>query len=304
MHVVGHDHPGSQLIEMSSALALQEGIGHHPRYSIILQPNRCESGFVHFAVQGEEGPAAGSRCGSGRLRQSSPRDGTGQAPSNKQEGCLSEIIGMPVGKLSAVEHNGLAGESACPTYRAWTGGKSQKNVETPGPGFAGFWSGPTGPFLSNLLERGDGANVGAHAEVCVAAMPGGSVISCGRIRTSTWPSSELLVCRLVRGPRKGMRVTPARPEMVRAWSRSSNPATEAHSPKRSSALFLITRLEITGMPLTDEPVSTLNSESISSVTDSMPCTAGVSFRVRPRSSKVNDGGGVYTVPPWLKLGGP
>src|SRR5580658_6441052 len=39
---------------------------------------------------------------------------------------------MPVGKPSAVEHDELAGESACPTYSAWTGGKSQENVETPG----------------------------------------------------------------------------------------------------------------------------------------------------------------------------
>src|ERR1035438_9201983 len=41
------------------------------------------------------------------------------------------------------------------------------------------------------------------------------------------------------------------------------------------------------MPLTEDPPRTLNSESISSVTDSVPCTVGVSFRVRPRSSKVN-----------------
>jgi hypothetical protein len=42
---------------------------------------------------------------------------------------------MPVGKLSAVEHNELAGESACPTYSASTGGKSQENVDNSRAGF-------------------------------------------------------------------------------------------------------------------------------------------------------------------------
>src|SRR5712692_2844126 len=41
---------------------------------------------------------------------------------------------MPVGKLSAVEHSGLTDENACPTYSAWTLGKSRKNVETPAVG--------------------------------------------------------------------------------------------------------------------------------------------------------------------------
>jgi hypothetical protein len=36
---------------------------------------------------------------------------------DKQEGRLGEI-GMPMGKPSAVKHNKLAGESACPTYIA------------------------------------------------------------------------------------------------------------------------------------------------------------------------------------------
>src|SRR5450759_4566721 len=118
MHMIGHDHPGSELIKMPSALTIQESISHHTRDSVIPQPNRSEGSLVHFAVPGEEGPAGGSRRGCGRRRQASARDGTGPAPSNKQEGCLSEIIGMPVGKLSAVEHNGLAGESACPTPSA------------------------------------------------------------------------------------------------------------------------------------------------------------------------------------------
>ena len=46
-----------------------------------------------------------------RLRQPGPREGASQTPGDKQEGWISEI-GMPVGKLSAVEHNELAGESA------------------------------------------------------------------------------------------------------------------------------------------------------------------------------------------------
>src|SRR5713226_5884716 len=69
MHVVGHDHPGPELIEMPSALAIQESLSYHPRYSGVLQPDRPDSGFVRFAVNakkarpGERGaPADG--CGS------------------------------------------------------------------------------------------------------------------------------------------------------------------------------------------------------------------------------------------------
>ena len=57
--MVGHDHPGSELIKVPSALAIQEGIGDYTGYSGILQPNRPESGFVHFTVQDEEGSVRG-----------------------------------------------------------------------------------------------------------------------------------------------------------------------------------------------------------------------------------------------------
>jgi hypothetical protein len=59
MNMVGHDHPGSELIKMPSALAIQESIGHDTGYSGILQPNRPESSFVQFTVQDEEGSARG-----------------------------------------------------------------------------------------------------------------------------------------------------------------------------------------------------------------------------------------------------
>src|ERR1700680_957674 len=133
MNMVGHDHPGSEVIKMPSTLAVQESIGYHIRYSGILQPDRSESSFVHFTVQDKEGSARRYRCARGRVRQPGPRDGARQTPGDKQKGRLREI-GMPVGEPSAVEHNELAGESACPTYSAWTGGKSQENVETPGIG--------------------------------------------------------------------------------------------------------------------------------------------------------------------------
>ncbi|MGA3239577.1 MAG: hypothetical protein ABSG03_25145 [Bryobacteraceae bacterium] len=42
---------------MPSALAIQESLGHYAGYSGILQPNRPESGFVHFTVPDEEGSA-------------------------------------------------------------------------------------------------------------------------------------------------------------------------------------------------------------------------------------------------------
>src|ERR1700678_3336867 len=133
MDLFGHDHPGSELIKMPSALAIPESIGHYTRYSSILQPNRSESSSVHFTVQDEGGAARRYRRACGRLRQPGPGDGASQTPGDKQEARLREI-GMPVGKPSAVEHDELAGESACPTYSAWTGGKSQENVETPGAG--------------------------------------------------------------------------------------------------------------------------------------------------------------------------
>jgi hypothetical protein len=50
MHVIGHDHPSSELIEVSSALAIQKGIGHHTCYTRIPQPNWSENGFVRLAV--------------------------------------------------------------------------------------------------------------------------------------------------------------------------------------------------------------------------------------------------------------
>src|ERR1700680_219292 len=115
MNMVGHDHPGSELIKLPSRLAMRESVSYHIRYWGIPQPNRPESSFVHFTVQDEEGSARGYRCARGRVWQAGPRGGARQTPGDKQEGCLHEI-GMPVGKPSAVEHNELAGESACPTY--------------------------------------------------------------------------------------------------------------------------------------------------------------------------------------------
>ena len=98
VHVIRHDHPGSELIKLPSDLAIQESISHHTRYSGILQPNRSKNSFVHFAVPGEEGPAGGNRRASRQLRQSSRRDGIRQTPSDKQAGCLDDI-GMPVGSF-------------------------------------------------------------------------------------------------------------------------------------------------------------------------------------------------------------
>src|SRR5271156_686530 len=130
MNMVGHDHPGSELIKMPSVLAIHQSIGYYTRYAGIAQPNRPESSFIHFTVQDEKSSARGWSCARRRMQEPGSWDGAGQTPGDKQEGCLREI-GMPVGKLSAVEHNELAGESACPTYSACTRQKSQENVETP-----------------------------------------------------------------------------------------------------------------------------------------------------------------------------
>jgi hypothetical protein len=50
MNVVGHNHPGSELIKVSSVLAVQESIGHHTGYAGIPQPNGPGSSFIHFTV--------------------------------------------------------------------------------------------------------------------------------------------------------------------------------------------------------------------------------------------------------------
>jgi hypothetical protein len=59
MHVIGHDHPGSELIETPSDVAAQKNVGHHTCYSNIAQPNGAEGSFIDFAVKGEESAAGG-----------------------------------------------------------------------------------------------------------------------------------------------------------------------------------------------------------------------------------------------------
>src|ERR1039457_4506185 len=120
---------------------------------------------------------------------------------------------------------------------------------------------------------------------------GGGVRRRGRMRITTWLLSLLLSCVLVSGPRNGTRARPARPAMVCASWVFNRPATMAHSPNFSRACDLSWRFEITGRPFTDAPDSTLNAASMSSVTSSSSCTDGVNFIVRPRSSKLNAGGG-------------
>src|ERR1700685_2084512 len=113
MDMVGHDHPGLEVIKMPSVLAIHQSIGHYPGYSGIAQPHPPATRLTHFTVRDEKRPAGGWSCARRRMQQPGSWDGAGQTPGDKQEGCLREI-GMPVGKLSAVEHNELAGESACP----------------------------------------------------------------------------------------------------------------------------------------------------------------------------------------------
>ena len=80
--------------------------------------------------------------------------------------------------------------------------------------------------------------------------------------------------------------------MERDSSAFIKPATTAHSPNAMREVDFIRRFEMTGMPFTLVPCNTLNSASISSVTSLSSCTEGVIFRVRPRSSKLKEGGGV------------
>ena len=57
------------------------------------------------------------------------------------------------------------------------------------------------------------------------------------------------------------------------------------------------------MPSTAGPVSA-ETGPISSATEPAPCTVRRQFEVKAKIFKVNDGGGVYALPPWLKLCGP
>ncbi len=129
MHVIGHDYPRLDLIELPSAFAVEKGIGHHLSNAGIPQPNWAQDGFVRLPVESEECTAVGNWRGAGRLGRFTLRHRTSQTPSDEKKGCLSDF-GMPVGKFAAVEHRGLAGESACPTfsYSACTAGNSRENV--------------------------------------------------------------------------------------------------------------------------------------------------------------------------------
>src|SRR5208283_1561878 len=118
MHVIGHYRPGSEPIKTPAALAIQEGIDHHPRDTDVPQPHRSESGLIHLAVQSNECPAR-RQSGAGAsacqlLVWPSSREGASQTPRDKQEGLFGDI-GMPVREPSAVKHSELAGGSACPT---------------------------------------------------------------------------------------------------------------------------------------------------------------------------------------------
>ena len=44
---------------MPSALAVQKSVSYHACYSVVPQPNGSGSGFVDFAVKGDESPAGG-----------------------------------------------------------------------------------------------------------------------------------------------------------------------------------------------------------------------------------------------------
>ena len=93
MNMVGHDHPGSELIKIPSTLAVQESIGYHIRYSGILQPDRSESSFVHFTVQDEEARPAdrvAPVCGCGSLARGmepAKRQVTNRKVASVRSGC-------------------------------------------------------------------------------------------------------------------------------------------------------------------------------------------------------------------------
>ena len=70
MDVIGHDHPGSQGIEISFLLTIPAGMLHHLRHANIFQPNGSERGFVCLPVDANEG-FSNRLVASGRLQTGS-----------------------------------------------------------------------------------------------------------------------------------------------------------------------------------------------------------------------------------------
>jgi hypothetical protein len=46
MHMVGHNHPGAEIIELKCGIGMMQRRCHAGRYPIVFQPSRAEQRFV------------------------------------------------------------------------------------------------------------------------------------------------------------------------------------------------------------------------------------------------------------------
>ncbi len=148
VNVIRHDDPGLELIEVSLPRAVLNCGGDRLRHTRVLQPDGSESCFVEFAVMEQKG-ASGGEWGGRWFGILHAWYGAGQTPIHQEEALLFEV-GEPVREFAAVEHAGLAGESACPTNSARSSGYLQRKLRwgrggrgLRGGGLAGGSASPT-----------------------------------------------------------------------------------------------------------------------------------------------------------------
>jgi hypothetical protein len=105
----------------------------------------------------------------------------------------------------------LAGESACPTYSAWAGGKSQENVETPEAGFQpALFASRSVSFRPQKRSRQEPSFARANAlsadepmcaqERAPASIPYSYFSATGLIRDAFLPGSNAAAPIGIRGP--------------------------------------------------------------------------------------------------------
>lgn len=113
VNMIRHDDPGRQGVKAAIALAAPEGVPYQLCNARVFQPKW--PGYTSICV-----PIKSQESSSRFFRLDLPRFSTwkrtGQTPSHKQEDswCWG---GLPMRQLSTIEHELLAGETACPTKK-------------------------------------------------------------------------------------------------------------------------------------------------------------------------------------------
>src|SRR5450759_3033008 len=99
VHVVGHHHPGVQIVFMPSPLAMEQRFRKYVRYSRIGQPSLSRIEAIQLSILQQEDPA---RIWIAREQLwCGPRKSTRQPPADKHDG----ILRNPMWKSSSPEHD-------------------------------------------------------------------------------------------------------------------------------------------------------------------------------------------------------